>query len=608
MDRDDFEQLHQSRFFVDVEDYWPQRLLHIPSMTSIPRTGSYTYGSAERPSYSILSYTWGRWEIRDSDTGCQTMKPASLPVRGVPWKIPRIAESHFAVTTFQKVVDEMHRLGGTEWAWIDIACIDQEDVPTKMEEVGHQASIFAKASEAFVWLSHTAGTVLDEACLLLVRCNVPELFGEERLVPSSEDEEMDCGRIIRTLQSVRSAVAPLLSDPWFSSLWTLQEFMLRGDAIILDREGVSQILSRDPMPEVPRTRIRMRMMNQLGIFRRALLGLIERIKGMHQETEAGRQMYELASHISARIQQTGFSEEGMATSTTDNPNVQYSAARFRQTVHREDRIYAISQIYNVRVGNSLRPHDFAPSFDALVQEFGLAINSQSPVGQLFVHTSPSTGARSWCITENCEIPGLLRQIRAEHYRSRSSIAADESGSVIAEGVCCQFSDFYGARRDSWMDVDANIFLDRETEQLVDPHNELSSSSVDEYGARMEEHFKTEDMLIMRLGETKGVMPGMGGQATILNTPEGQRCFGVILKKAQSVSEYSTLASYKRIGVCEWTCLRTSEWGTDDIEKFISEFHPDLDPEHPIIDHIWRRYQYAQDVSRMFSSNRRVRLV
>jgi hypothetical protein len=46
----------------DIEDYWPQRLLHIPTMTSYEKESGDIYCQTQRPDYNILSYTWGRWE------------------------------------------------------------------------------------------------------------------------------------------------------------------------------------------------------------------------------------------------------------------------------------------------------------------------------------------------------------------------------------------------------------------------------------------------------------------------------------------------------------------------------------------------------------------
>ncbi|KAF2726903.1 hypothetical protein EJ04DRAFT_570854 [Polyplosphaeria fusca] len=46
---------------------------------------------------------------------------------------------------------------------------------------------------------------------------------------------------------------------------------------------------------------------------------------------------------------------GFYTLWSDNPNVQYGTAKFRTTTRDEDRIYAVMQMYNLKVGKSARP-------------------------------------------------------------------------------------------------------------------------------------------------------------------------------------------------------------------------------------------------------------
>lgn len=75
---------------------------------------------------------------------------------------------------------------------------------------------------------------------------------------------------------------------------------------------------------------------------------------------------------------------GVSQLNSNNPHIQYGPAKYRQTTRAEDRIYAIMQIYGLRVGQALRPHE-QPSLDELRTEFGMAINTLSVVqGQMFV--------------------------------------------------------------------------------------------------------------------------------------------------------------------------------------------------------------------------------
>lgn len=83
---------------------------------------------------------------------------------------------------------------------------------------------------------------------------------------------------------------------------------------------------------------------------------------------------------------------------SDNPNVQYGTVRLRKTSRRVDRVYAIMQIYDIRVGKSARR---GPELEELVDEFAGAIHAHSAIlGQLFLHTTPPERGKTWRITRN----------------------------------------------------------------------------------------------------------------------------------------------------------------------------------------------------------------
>ena len=143
------------------DEYWPQRLLHIPSMTSVERQGLYSYQrgkdgkTVDRPQYCCLSYTWGRFERAPKDPN-----HGRLAVASIDWDIPAIEESHFTAGDFKKAVKQM----GNEYqfAWIDVACIHQTNISIKMQEINQQGKIFALASRVFVWMSETPTECLQD--------------------------------------------------------------------------------------------------------------------------------------------------------------------------------------------------------------------------------------------------------------------------------------------------------------------------------------------------------------------------------------------------------------------------------------------------------------
>lgn len=201
---------------------WPQRLLHVESMTSHQRKEGDVYGGQKEPQYNILTYTWGRFALPHDG-------PA-LNIHGVEWPIPPINPRHFKVAEFEHVIRKSAHEGGVGWVWVDIACIDQrDDSLSKKEEVGRQASIFQKANHTYIWLCRLDTRDLQQALDDVNAAYVDISLHAENL-PNPESREWWLRRTIRGLER-------LFSDPWFSSLWTLQEAFLRQDAFIMSKSG-----------------------------------------------------------------------------------------------------------------------------------------------------------------------------------------------------------------------------------------------------------------------------------------------------------------------------------------------------------------------------------
>ncbi len=374
-----------------VADYWPRRLLHIPPMNSVKRDQFNVYSGvpgvekAEKPKYSILTYTWGRWKIRNAK-GC----PA-LPVLNTSWDIPAVKEEHFTVEEFQRVVNLLGN-DGIDWAWIDVACIDQEDEEANAEEVGRQASIFKNSHRVFVWLSHLHRDVLTSAVVSIQESGLALRDHLDKL-PTSLPIEDVIGSLHREFNVV-------FADPWFSSLWTLQEVILRNDAIALSKEAEALVWDHDHY-----TYMTMFINRCQNVFQ-DLESVEKRIKKFTgQDSARGSERQEIKKQICEMKQL--ILQAGFHFLFSNNPNVQYGIARYRRTSRDVDRVYAIMQIYNLRVGTSIRPKE-QPPLAELIDEFAAAINQRCPImGQMFVHTQVPEQFKSWRITEFSTVPPCL---------------------------------------------------------------------------------------------------------------------------------------------------------------------------------------------------------
>ena len=177
-----FEPSHRSSqgeyTYADEMGAWPQRLLHVPSMTSYEWTPGNVYGTHVEPGYNAISYTWGRYDLeymlkKRGKKRFRSIKP--IAIEGIPWAevVPRIHPDHFSATEFQHIINQTQNLSASsdvEFVWLDVACIDQRDGPQKAMEIGRQASIFKGASTVFVWLTRLQALKIGRILECLSTC------------------------------------------------------------------------------------------------------------------------------------------------------------------------------------------------------------------------------------------------------------------------------------------------------------------------------------------------------------------------------------------------------------------------------------------------------
>lgn len=205
-----------------VENYWPRYLLYVDGddLETYPRCeigGSVAYGGFQNPPYNILSYTWGRWKAKGDEPS------SAISIRGLDdlgWTVPPIRlEDGFSADDFRSILQTITR--GQGFVWVDVGCIPQLQEPGSplheeyIDEIGHQAGIFKRAQKAYIWLHHVETSVLQAAQDQFLR------------------------------NDFRGAGA-IMTDPWFTSLWTLQEAYLRTDAELLSVHGKTVPAQSEP--------------------------------------------------------------------------------------------------------------------------------------------------------------------------------------------------------------------------------------------------------------------------------------------------------------------------------------------------------------------------
>lgn len=402
----------------DNDSRWPRRLLHVPSMTSHKWEPGNRYGDSTEPAYVALSYTWGRYMLSDDEL--PHVKP--LSIRGVDWPIPRVNPvTHFSVLEFQGIINEVMRppdrffhftdyrwrqrtwnrrlmntlyrfLDNHRWAyrflWLDIACIDQRWTRTTMLEIGRQARIFRYADQSYAWLSRTSTATLRPA-LYNLRAAVYGLQNEPWTKEGSR------GFHSRPwLRMAIDSLTGLMNDPWFSSLWTLQEAFLCNQAIILSREGQAAL-------ELSTLNLRPWSLQQLVSFANDLILWSERSRAPKAEPEFSELM-ELA-HAS-----------GLAALHLNNPMALLGVSYNRKTTRDLDRIYGIMQVFGSDFKVGLSREDANPrreyTLTELEDEFGAAIVEHYPtLSQMHVYLSPPELGKGWCARGTSAVPEIAER-------------------------------------------------------------------------------------------------------------------------------------------------------------------------------------------------------
>ncbi|KAL5002749.1 hypothetical protein BDV10DRAFT_201603 [Aspergillus recurvatus] len=200
-----------------------------------------TVATAELPNkdilYAIVSHTWGRWRnegVMDD-------------VRGVPWRIPQI--SRYDVTQLPQMIEQV---GFAEpYVWMDLLCIPQDmSVPWQQSacksEIPRQVTIFRNASAAVIWLNDVDGwSNMDRAVTWLGLKflsdfeDQPSKYGGlcdiDKAFAAVDSPELSACDIVTAAVDESTGSVNAVPAGWFSSLWTLQEIMIRPDMILLDR-------------------------------------------------------------------------------------------------------------------------------------------------------------------------------------------------------------------------------------------------------------------------------------------------------------------------------------------------------------------------------------
>lgn len=185
--------------------------------------------------YIAISHTWGRYRLRDEP---------KINIEGSLWTIPQ--NSIFDIKEIPSILRQVP--GGTRYIWLDLVCIPQDRSAIATREIGRQAQIFKMAKYGIIWLNQmedfdTLKAAARYMAISLFNCG---LGGTDPTIASNaaiQSFRKQCWRQIDSRSSELFAIWPEWDSdeepepqPWFTSLWTLQEMCLRPDMWICTRD------------------------------------------------------------------------------------------------------------------------------------------------------------------------------------------------------------------------------------------------------------------------------------------------------------------------------------------------------------------------------------
>lgn len=529
----------------DENSKWPRRLLNVRTMISHKWQPGNTYDGVVNPEYSILSYTWGRWRDRNPQSAT---KP--LNIEGVPWDIPKVDPKLYTANEFKYILDLIVEdsvgtdVGGrpspapSPFIWLDIACIPQwRNSAVGDSEVGRQARIFRGAKQAYIWL-----TTAD-------RSTVNTLLSR-----NSGDWDRDVARDIETFHKV-------LRDPWFTSMWTLQESYIQQKARIVTKTGLCRagILHHKAGP----------------------LGLSElRGIGHYLANEASHRslLQELFVEFKEILNRVGFKDRFDFT-----PLQALECAQFRTSESELDRVYGIMQIFgdDFRVGKArvaIETHGAKTSRSftllELEDELGaLIVQKYTVISQLFQHDEPPVAGRAWRICGRASVPEgmthpsrnfeqslrLKQQVSPEPECTLSTYIQGSEVWAKFSGEVCLFDDLVSYTRvpDFVPPIEdaLHVYLDAGPE-----YSGLDEDNVED----VIEYFGRESLMVLPLlTRTMGFETAYLERYGLMLLKPGPEALKLHKTRRQWNSEIEAtgLQAWSRVGICCWSFSTTPRDGT-----------------------------------------------
>ncbi|KAL9041440.1 MAG: hypothetical protein Q9180_001277 [Flavoplaca navasiana] len=464
--------------------------------------------------------------------------------------------SHFTKESFEAVIADTadpHPSSQTfpvEFLWLDIACINQTPGSAdKAREIGRQAKIFKAANQVFIWLTtHDIFFYNDWAS----RMDTP--FGTMCSPGFHTETDIDAWA-----KTVKELIYEMITDPWFSSLWTLQETFLSPDAVIMP--GDAKKGDMDLM------------------YLRAFAETLETFKDALRYDEKMREADKLYA-LNSTIDRTGllvcFDKNAMGLLT---------AAGYRTTVHDEDRVYGIMQVFDLQLGNSAPNADPNQRFtiEELNDQLGEALLKRDPVmSQMHVFEGAVTAGKGWRFNRSSVMP---KKTQSFYHRKRAKpeiqsqvilSTIEEDGSLWGSfsGLTISFRVFVKHLMRHWPNAwsygSATLLLDKE--------------ELDSYPKQYRATSLGRAAFLAQFGPAITILLlGLQSGARRPGETESRSAVGLLLRRrADPISEYISAPPkpWQRIGLLIWSIEQErqrveSVWSNEPYKLLAKSLHETL---------------------------------
>ncbi|KAK4461530.1 heterokaryon incompatibility protein-domain-containing protein [Cladorrhinum samala] len=200
------------------------RLLDILPWTTDPseeiQLQLYPTALAETGDYTCLSYTWG-----------QPKPDYPVSLNGVEF---RVRENLHSALFRLRCSDKPLRI------WIDAVCINQDDIEEREFQVSIMRHVYSSAANVIAWIGEESGPA-DKRAVDFARemaQRVAPWRDYKRLTPAGREVGPDLVKWIKSTTSKATVnsgwldLLALISRPWFSRVWIIQEVVMGKEVVV----------------------------------------------------------------------------------------------------------------------------------------------------------------------------------------------------------------------------------------------------------------------------------------------------------------------------------------------------------------------------------------